>query len=100
MNNLNVSCIVPVYNEGPRVLAVLDALIASGLIDEIVVINDGSSDDTESLLQQKAGINFISYKPNRGKSHAVKVGIEAARFDYIMMIDSDLIGLSKDSFAA
>jgi glycosyltransferase involved in cell wall biosynthesis len=100
MNKSLISCIVPVYNEGPRVIAVLDAIMACQLVDEIIVINDGSTDNTESLLAGKAGINLISYKPNQGKSHAVKVGLQAARNDMVMMIDSDLKGLDADAIAA
>ncbi|HEX3095612.1 MAG TPA: glycosyltransferase family 2 protein [Patescibacteria group bacterium] len=88
-----ISCIVPVYNEGPRVKNVLDVILSSGLVDEVIVVNDGSSDNSAEILQTISGINLINVHPNQGKTHAVKVGIQAARNDLIMMIDSDLLGL-------
>lgn len=100
MNKIKISCIIPVYNEGPRVLDVIKAVQDSGVVDEIIVVDDGSKDNTASLISPVSGINFISYHPNQGKSHAVKVGFEAAKNDYVMMIDSDLIGLDTPGLTA
>lgn len=68
---MKVSCIVPVYNEAKRVLAVLDALIHHEMIDEIIVVNDGSTDDSELLLKEVKGIKFITYTKNKGKTQAL-----------------------------
>lgn len=104
MDRIKISCIIPVYNEGPRVLNVIKAVHDSGVVDEIIVVDDGSKDNTAQLVSEFVtglqGINFITYHPNRGKSHAVKVGFEAATNDYVMMIDSDLIGLNRDCLNA
>lgn len=100
MDKIKISCVIPVYNEGPRVLNVIKAVKESGVVDEIVVVDDGSKDNTADLLKDVQGINFITYHPNGGKSHAVKVGFEAAKNDYVMMIDSDLIGLNRESLGA
>lgn len=94
---MKISCIVPVYNESSRVDAVLDVLVGHELIDEVIVINDGSSDDSEKILKKRRGIKLISYKKNRGKSHAVKEGLMAAKNDWVMMIDSDLKGLNRQN---
>ncbi|PIZ73179.1 glycosyl transferase [Candidatus Peregrinibacteria bacterium CG_4_10_14_0_2_um_filter_43_11] len=90
-----ISCIVPVYNEARRVGVVLSLLIKHPLIDEVIVINDGSSDDSEAVLKKIEGIRLISYPKNQGKTLAMKLGFEAASYPLIMMIDSDLIGLSE-----
>lgn len=97
---MNISCVVPVYNEARRVGAVLDALADCPWIDEVIVVNDGSTDDSESVLKKRGGVHLISYAPNRGKSHAIKMGIEAAKNEWIMMIDSDLVGLRAENIAA
>lgn len=100
MNKVQISCVIPVFNEGLRVLNVLKAVKESSVVNEIIVVDDGSSDDTAKLLTTETGINFISYQPNQGKSHAVKVGLSAAKNDYVMMIDSDLQGLTGQSIDA
>ncbi|MBI5753629.1 glycosyltransferase family 2 protein [Candidatus Peregrinibacteria bacterium] len=98
--NEKISCVVPVYNEGKRVSGVLNALVGHHLIDEVIVVNDGSTDDSERVLRGWSGIKLISYKPNKGKSHAMMTGIKEARNDLILTIDSDLVGLTREDVMA
>ena len=98
--DIKISCIIPVYNEGKRVKKVLDAVIGHELVDEIIVVNDGSTDDSEKVLKEVDGIKLISYKKNRGKTGAVKAGFEESKNDLVMMIDSDLVGLKKIDITA
>lgn len=100
MEQIKISCIVPVYNEAARVGKVLAAVTNHELIDEVIAINDGSTDSTQSVLEQISGIDLISYPANRGKSHAVMLALKKARNDFVMTIDSDLVGLSKDALTA
>lgn len=93
--NSKISCIVPVYNEGKRVGGVLNALVGHPMVDEVIVVNDGSSDDSEAVLKKIKGIRLISYKKNRGKTLAMKMGFEAAKNNLVMTIDSDLVGLDR-----
>lgn len=102
-----ISCVVPVFNEGKRVSGVLNALVGHPLIDEVIVVNDGSTDDSEKVLRGwagpskgRAGIKLISYKLNKGKSHAMMVGIKEAKNDLILTIDSDLVGLTREDVMA
>ena len=95
-----ISCIVPVFNEGKRVGNVLKALIGHPLLDEVIVINDGSTDDSEKVLKKMKGINLISYAKNRGKSYAVMTGMKKAKNDLLLMIDSDLVGLRAKDISA
>lgn len=94
------SCIVPVYNEKARVPAVLSVLTAHPWIDEVIVVNDGSTDGSGAVLEKIKGINLISYPVNRGKSHAVMMGIEAAKNELILTIDSDLQDLQSEDVTA
>lgn len=99
MNNTQVpkiSCIVPAHNEENRITTVLRTLIAHPLITEVIAVNDGSSDNTGQVLQSIQGIRCISYTPNKGKSHAVLEGLQAASYDIILMIDADLVGLTEE----
>lgn len=97
---IKVSCVVPVYNERSRVPGVLGALKNHPLIDEVIVVNDGSTDGSAEVLRKVKGINLISYEKNRGKSYAVMLGIKAAKNDLILTIDSDLQGLSAGDITA
>lgn len=83
--------IVPTYNNQGTVVQVLDRLFP--YIDDIFVVNDGSTDETDSLLSKYAdSITLISYKENQGKGFALRTGFERAKeqgFDYAITIDSD-----------
>ena len=90
-----VSIIVPVYNESATVAAVVDRLLTIELPAEreIIVVNDGSSDGTRGVLQQLAGtprLTIVHVDPNRGKGHAIRVGISTAKGDVIAIQDADL----------
>lgn len=97
---MKISCIIPVYNEATRVSAVLDAVSGHGLVDEIIVVNDGSTDNSEEILKKRTDIKLISYPVNKGKTHAMKLGFEAARNELVMTIDSDLVGLRREDISA
>lgn len=90
---------MPVYNEGKRVGAVLKVLVGHPMVDEVIVVNDGSSDDSESILKKIKGIRLISYKKNQGKTMAMKMGFEAAKNNPVMTIDSDLVGLDREAIS-
>ncbi len=89
-----VTCIVPAYNEGARIGAVLDVLSAHPLIDHIIVVDDGSGDDTLAIARTYNGIEIIALGSNGGKTRALAHGLARATSAYILLIDSDLEGLS------
>ncbi len=95
-NSTKVSCVIPAYNEGKRILCVLAAALENEWVDEVIVVDDGSTDGTKKMLEKKEGIHFISYAKNRGKSFAVMTGLKRAKNDLILMLDSDLLGLTSD----
>lgn len=97
---LPVSCVIPAFNEAPRIEAVLRSVVGHPAIDEVVVVDDGSSDGTAEVAARVPGARLIALPQNRGKSWAVSVGIEAARHDHIMLLDSDLIGLGPEALDA
>jgi len=91
-----LSVIIPVYNEGKiirRNLRMVDDYLQTlGLDYEIVIVNDGSSDNTWEHLTAMPGqhIRLISYAENKGKGFAVKCGMMAANGRYRLFMDMDL----------
>ncbi len=94
-----VSCIIPAYNEGSRIAGVLKAVIGHPLVHEVLVINDGSSDDTAQVVARVGGARLVDLKENGGKSAAVAEGIRQAQGELIFLLDADLAGLSADDIA-
>jgi glycosyltransferase involved in cell wall biosynthesis len=87
-----VSVVIPAYNEGPHVAdqirAVAEVMRRSGWEHEIVVVDDGSSDETgEAALAE--GIRVLRNRRNRGYGASLRRGIAAAHYDWILIIDAD-----------
>jgi len=95
-----LSCIIPAYNEAPRIAAVLASVVGHPLIDEVIVVDDGSSDGTAEVVAKVPGVRLIALAQNRGKSWAVATGIEAAGHDLVLLLDSDLLGLHQEDLTA
>jgi len=95
-NNCFLSIVVPVYNESKRVKGlpkIVKFLNSKKFSWEIIVVNDGSTDDTLAKLKNYQGkykFQIINYRNNRGKGHAIKRGMLKARGKYILFTDIDL----------
>lgn len=87
---------MPAYNEEPRIAEVLKIIEKHRLIDEVIVINDGSTDKTSDIIK-KFNVTLIENEKNLGKTLSVKRGIEASRNNLIMLLDADLVGLDSDA---
>ena len=91
-----ISCIICAYNEADRIANILKAVVDHPLLFEIVVVNDGSTDTTNSLLSTYKSVRTISYSPNKGKTYALGRGIKETSGELIMLLDADLSGVSAD----
>ena len=90
-----VSAIVPVFNEEQTVSGVIETLLKNPLIDEVICINDGSTDDSLKKLKNfKNRIQIISLRKNKGKGFALAKGIKNANGKIVLFIDADLVNLS------
>lgn len=94
-NKPKVSAIVPVYNEEKNIYGVLSALSSCKQIDEIVCVNDASTDNTLDEVKKVKGITLISHSKNQGKSHAIVTGLLNTKADIVVFIDGDLKGITN-----
>ena len=91
---MKLSIVVPCYNES-KDIAKNSEIIKKHLETikqdyELILVNDGSKDNTKEVIEAIPGVKALSYEPNRGKGGAVKYGIENATGDYVLFMDADL----------
>ena len=92
-----LSCVLPCHNEArnldellPRLLGTLSALVSDW---EVILVDDGSTDDTARLLERwshRDGVRSIELSRNFGKESALTAGLQAAQGDVVVMMDADL----------
>ena len=91
---MKLSIVIPAYNERATVEEIVSRVRAVGLADEIVLVDDGSTDGTRELLARMAStdpaLRILFHERNRGKGAAVATGIQAAQGDLILIQDADL----------
>jgi dolichol-phosphate mannosyltransferase len=91
-----VSVIVPVYNEVAHVDELLQAIHASPVKKEIIIVDDGSTDGTREKLQamplanSNNDVTVVFHETNFGKGAAIRTALQYARGEYILIQDSDL----------
>jgi glycosyltransferase involved in cell wall biosynthesis len=94
-----VSAIIPAYNEGKRIAGVLDAVVGNPDVMEILVVDDGSSDDTRDVVRRYPSVTLVAQGENQGKGAAICAGISRAKGDLLLFLDADLRGLSSDDIS-
>ena len=90
---MNLSVVIPVYNEVNNIAEILKRVQATHLPTEIIVVDDGSQDGTRTILQQLDGqgkVRVILHEQNQGKGAAVVTGMNAAQGDILLIQDADL----------
>ncbi|MCX8062768.1 MAG: glycosyltransferase family 2 protein [Anaerolineales bacterium] len=90
---MKLSVIVPVYNEKNTIQEILNRVQKMQLADEIVIVDDGSSDGTRELLKTYVGkepFRVIFHERNQGKGAAIRTGLRSVRGDVILIQDADL----------
>lgn len=88
---MKVTCLIPCYNERDRIAQVLNAVTKIGSIQQIICIDDGSSDGTAAMVEQMwPTVEVICLHENQGKAAAVQHGLRFAQHELILLMDADL----------
>ena len=94
MADMKLSVVIPVFDESATIQEIIRRVRAVGLANEIVVVDDGSRDETPVILQRLAEeipeLRLITHERNQGKGAAVRSGIAVAQGDVILIQDADL----------
>lgn len=98
---LFASCLIPAYNEGANIGRVLEVVHKLSFLDEIIILDDGSSDNTSEVVRQYQkkhnAVKLLTSTANCGKTDTIQRGVKACRGDIVIMLDSDLINLQPDN---
>lgn len=102
MSEFSVSLIIPAYNESKRLAYLHEAILEFKRLAfckfEVILVNDGSTDDTAQKLNLLIGrwkesriyARLITYEKNKGKGGALKEGVQYAQYDFILTLDIDM----------
>lgn len=94
------AAIVPAFNEGARIARVIGVASRSACVDEVLVVNDGSTDDTLARVPVGNGVRAISLERNCGKGAAMAAGVSQTEAEVVLFLDADLVGLTPDHVTA
>jgi glycosyltransferase involved in cell wall biosynthesis len=90
---MDLTIAIPAYNEGSGIRHVLTELVSwiqsNNLSATVIVINDGSTDNTKEEAEAVQGVQVVSHPYNKGYGAALKTGIKAAKTEWVLTYDSD-----------
>lgn len=90
-----VAAIVPAFNEQETIAEVLSVLKATPLIDETIVVSDGSTDETVEIARS-LGLKTIRLRKNHGKGKAMAVGVAHTDAEILVFVDGDILNLTRE----
>jgi polyisoprenyl-phosphate glycosyltransferase len=92
---MKISTIIPAYNEEITIAEVIKAVKKVPEIENIIVVSDGSTDNTVSIARELK-VNVYQMEENIGKGGAIKKGFEKTDSDILLFLDADLVGLRQE----
>lgn len=95
MSKAKMSVIIAAKNEAPRIGEVLKIVTHHPDIDQVIVMDDKSDDNTHKVAESYGAEVHKTQKENHGKTMAVHAGLEFAKNDIILLLDADLVGLTS-----
>ncbi len=96
---MTFAAIIPALNEAQTIGSVVAALRGAHELSEIIVIDDGSTDDTAQAAAA-SGVRVIRLPQNIGKGAAMRLGTKQTKADVVIFIDADLVGIHKGHITA
>ena len=90
---MKLTVIIPAYNEKNTIQEIVRRVQSMKMVDEIIIVDDGSTDGTRALIANMEGkdnVKVILHEKNQGKGAAVRTGISAATGEVLMIQDADL----------
>ena len=93
---MKISVIIPAYNEEKTISWVISVVEKSKIFSDIIVVNDGSTDRTSSIVKQFPKVKLIEFDKNKGKGAAVMHGIRNTDAEILLLLDADLVGLKEE----
>lgn len=99
-----IAAIIPTFNEERNIAGVLEALHLSDILDEIIIVDDGSDDKTVEIVRKFSEtdrrMRVIQHERNKGKGQAIFSGWVATTAPYLLLLDADLHKLTPDHILA
>lgn len=93
---MNVSCIILAYNEEKTIAASIRAALGCKSIDEVIVVDDGSTDSTSAVASSYKSVRCFRLSKNRGKGAAYAYGLNKAKHRVVLTVDADLPKIKSD----
>ena len=93
-----ISVIIPSFNEATRFSRVVDECLKLSDIEEIILVDDGSTDDTEAKAKKIGDKRFVylRHKANKGKGAALQTGLKKAKNEIVLFLDADLMNITSE----
>lgn len=89
MTRGKIVAVIPAYNEENDIKETIEDLEKVKLIDDVVVVDDGSTDTTAAIVEDM-GVDLIRLYKNKGKGFAIKEAVKIIDYDYLVLVDGDL----------
>ncbi len=90
---MNISIVMPAYNEEKGIADTIDGVVETvnvlGIEYELIVVNDGSTDNTEKIIENNKNIKVVNHEERKGYGASLKTGIKHSKFENILIIDAD-----------
>jgi len=92
---VNIMAVIPAYNEEKTIGSVIAVLKEVALIQQIIVVSDGSTDNTAQIARSY-NVDVVELQENLGKGGALRAGLDNGEADIVLFLDADLLGLTPE----